>query len=153
MTSYTKTDKTRELKSANMNEEMLMNSDGRSSILFFWENNHLVFDIFSYTKCTKRDLGYKCTDQSVESNTVVSGVRGLRFKYPAGQIGHNVANGSLPLQHIFERSCAARSRVASRAGFFGSGSSSKLTKCQDKFEDNIIVLFLCFKLLGAIKRN
>ena len=34
----------------------------------------------------------------------VSGAGGLRFKSWAGQIGHSVANGSLPLQHFFKRS-------------------------------------------------
>ena len=40
----------------------------------------------------------------------VYGPGGLRFKPPAGQIGHSVANGSPPLQHIFERSCVAHGR-------------------------------------------
>ena len=30
---------------------------------------------------------------------------GLRFKSQAGKIGNTVANGSLLLQHFFERSC------------------------------------------------
>ena len=33
---------------------------------------------------------------------------GLRFKSRGGQIGHKIANGSLPLRHFFEKSCVAR---------------------------------------------
>ena len=35
----------------------------------------------------------------------VSGPKGRRFKSRQGQIGHTVANGSLPLRHFFERNC------------------------------------------------
>ena len=31
---------------------------------------------------------------------LISGMRGLKFKSRAGQIGQNVANGSPPLQHF-----------------------------------------------------
>ena len=41
-------------------------------------------------------------------NAFVAGAGGLRFKSRAGQIGHNVANGSPPLRHFFERSCVVR---------------------------------------------
>ena len=43
-------------------------------------------------------------------NVFVSGAENLRFKSRAGQIGHSVANGSPPLRHFFERSCAARAQ-------------------------------------------
>ena len=43
-------------------------------------------------------------------NAFVSGAGDLRFKSWACQIGHSVANGSLPLQHFFERSCVARAQ-------------------------------------------
>ena len=40
----------------------------------------------------------------------VSGPKDRRFKSRQGQIGHSVANGSLPLRHFFERSCVIYSR-------------------------------------------
>ena len=43
-------------------------------------------------------------------NAFVSGAGGLRLKSRAGQIKHNAAHSSLPLQHFFERSCAARAQ-------------------------------------------
>ena len=35
---------------------------------------------------------------------------GLKFKFPAGEIRHSVANGSPLLRHFFERSCVARAQ-------------------------------------------
>ena len=43
-------------------------------------------------------------------NAFVSGAEGLRFKSRAGQIGHSVANGSPPLQHLFQRIYVAHRR-------------------------------------------
>ena len=43
-------------------------------------------------------------------NAFVAGAGGLRFKFRAGQIGHNVANGSPLLRHFFERSCVVRAQ-------------------------------------------
>ena len=40
---------------------------------------------------------------------------GLRFKFPAGQIRHSVANGSLPLRHFFEKSYVARAQYCGDA--------------------------------------
>ena len=44
------------------------------------------------------------------SNAFVSGAGGLRFKSRAGQITHNVVNGSPPLRHLFKRNRAARAQ-------------------------------------------
>ena len=41
-------------------------------------------------------------------NALVSEAGGLSFNFWTGQIEHSVASGSQPLQHFFERSCAAR---------------------------------------------
>ena len=41
-------------------------------------------------------------------NAFVFEAGGQRFKFRAGQIRHNVAIGSSPLPHFFERSCVAR---------------------------------------------
>ena len=38
----------------------------------------------------------------------VSGAGGMGFKSHTCQVGHSVANGSVPPQHFFERSCVAR---------------------------------------------
>ena len=46
----------------------------------------------------------------VDGNALASGTRGQEFNYRSRQIGQSDANGSLPLQHFFERSCFARAQ-------------------------------------------
>ena len=49
-------------------------------------------------------------DSLSSGNTFVSGAGGLRFKSLASQTERNVANGSPPLRHFFERSCVAQAQ-------------------------------------------
>ena len=59
--------------------------------------------------CNYKELNLKFHSW-LSGNAFVSGAGDLRFKFRAGQIGHNVANGSPPLQHFSERSCVARAQ-------------------------------------------
>ena len=43
-------------------------------------------------------------------NAFISGAGDLRIKSRVGQIRRRIANGSPPLQHFFETSCAARAQ-------------------------------------------
>ena len=52
--------------------------------------------------------GQSLTGHGSSCNAVVSGSRGLRLKFRAGQIGHSAAKSLLPLRHFLERSCVAR---------------------------------------------
>ena len=76
----------------------------RTTIFFFFSRHSISpFQCFIHFQF----LGYRPVDWAITGSSL-SRAGGLRFISRAGQIGHNITNGSPPVKHLFERSWLAR---------------------------------------------
>ena len=83
----------------------ILHRGGRSKIVLFQPRLFFFVINFIKTKSFYNQLDFSELASWSSGNALISGAGGLRFKSWTGQIGHSVANGSPPLQHLLERSC------------------------------------------------